>query len=452
MLHTFRAIAIHSCRHRPVEQMLIKHMRNNIQNLAFTVVEMLIVMMIIVTLMSMGVGAWIGTAERSETMASQELLLSLIQQTRSRSFSQDRPLVLYFNKDAQSITGIDQEFLWHQNFDWPSADTASYVDDEGDGLALPLERSFGRTGYAWKFPYAAPGSGAQMFLAPFNCTQIDFTEDAEKYLPLFREPSDGFLLECTFKAPRIELAQSTQVPILLLSPKGTTDSIDTAIAGIELWKIGQFIDDNGASQKVGDAWAIIAWLHQRPDYPDLSSVPESDATWSFLQTGTGFTRDLQSAAANDVSNVNPYTGGSWIKTTFGYDNNTLFLFKDGKRVDTAVPDGGFTPIVNQEIDIFVGRHTRDAQRYVTEADIDDATLMSIGSSNQLQLPGKYGPAYNYKIICENGLLTCYQDNVETTTLTIIDNTTQVRAFDILFLADGSSSILEYNASTGASIP
>ncbi len=401
---------------------------------AFTILEMLIVLSIMITFMAIGAGAWVNSAERNESVAVQDLVASLIHQARNRSISQGLPIVLHFDDQNNVVTGIDQLYLWNESFDWDISNFASYLDPASDSIPLPTEMSFGRTGYAWKFPWGAPGSGNQVFLKAFNTTPISQIVGSETYQPLFKDPKDGFILRCSVKAPDVRTAQTSQIPLLLISEKGTTDDVADAIAGLELWKVSEFIDDNSVEHKIGQAWAIVGWLKERPTYPDLSGG-DSKAIWADFEDGNNFVRDWSADGQ-----LNPYTGNTWIDVAFAYDVATLILFRDGQQVDlnaNAVSNVSFTPTLNQEIDIYVGRQTEASQQYVTEAEIDNAALLNIGVGQQHTLPGSLKPSAPYKIVCNNGQVECFDNGSSINDLIFVNQIDEGENFRISVFQNGT---------------
>ena len=408
---------------------------------AFTLIEMMVVLLIMTTLMSLGVATWMNIGEQNRSLATQELVSSLIQQARNRSSSQGLPVSLYLDVDG-TITGIDQEYIWHEGFDWPAAETSTtYRDTNSDPEAtapIPLERSFGRNGYAWKYPYALPGSGQQLFLNAFDTKVLIPTSGSETYEPLFQNASDGFLLNCAVKAPNVDAAQSNIIPLILLTEKDETDDVATAIGGIELWRVSQFIlngDTNGngvedtpaetwSYPKIGASWVIVGWLGTRPTnaFPTTDS---RDEWYTNFRDASGFVRDWTDASdENDNAYPYPYSGNSWLDITLAYDNGSLYLFRNGARVDQATLSG-FTPNVGQEISIYVGRHTISSNRYITEAVIDDSSLIRIGSGTQHILQHGLLPKESYKVSCHNGLISCFNGSGSTNELRFVNQSDQV---------------------------
>ena len=405
---------------------------------AFTLVEMMVVLLVITTLMSIGVSTWMSIGERSGSLATQELVSGMIQQARNRSSSQGLPVSLYFDPDG-SITGIDQVYIWHQGFDWPAAETETVYRDADSGALVtapvPIERSLGRNGYAWKYPYSEDPA-QQLFLKKFKTkTIIEATAteaeieagapDDGVYEPLFRQVTDGFMINCAVMAPDVLSAQSNTIPLLLITKKDKTDNVDNdddLIAGIELWRAPQFIlegDTNGngiedsaspdnevwVHTNIGAAWIIVGWIGKRP------AAAPSAATYvawdTLMNSSRSFVCDWTDASKEQTEfQTYPYTGQSWIDIRLAFDNDTMFLFRNGQHIE-SLPVEDFTPNAGEEVNIYVGRHQIGTDRYITEANIDDCSLIRIGSGTEHIVQNGIVPKTAYKITADNGLLECY---------------------------------------------
>ena len=425
---------------------------------AFSMVELLVVLLIIITLMGIGVGTWMNTAENNSTVGTQNLIGSFIQQARNRSISQGLPVVLQISDQDNSISGITQTFVWQESFDWPAAETETvYRDPASDPLVdapVPAERSFGRSGYAWKYPYAAPTSGQQFFLKAFDAIPTSTVSGSETYTPLFTDEHDGFYVNCSVKAPNVDSAPQSQIPLLLITKKGNSDNVDEAIAGIELWRVSQFMTDGPVDIKIGSTWTVVAWVKQRPNYPADLSI-DTPSLWNAIKSANNYVRYPIDHELSDGTIIHqsrsPYIGDQWIDIGFAYDSNTLYLFRDGQRVDinvNAISTLGFTPSLDEEISVYVGRHSIGSIRHMTSATIDDSSIIRIGSGQRELLNNGIGPNAHYKIVCDNGMVACYKDGTTTDTLEFINTNDNSGTFNITVNSDGS---LEHTVITTAPV-
>ena len=90
----------------------------NLQRSAFTLMELLVVLLILTVLIGMSAGAIIGSAETNTQVSNQRLLSGLIQQARNRSLSSNEAVVLRFDKDTGAIYGLHKQHLFYRNNVW----------------------------------------------------------------------------------------------------------------------------------------------------------------------------------------------------------------------------------------------------------------------------------------------------------------------------------------------
>lgn len=379
------------------------------QRSAFTIIELLVVMTIIVTLMGLGLGAWVGSAQTSETIATQQLVHSMIQQARNRSIASGEPVILHIYQDKGIITGLQKNDLWYQKHVW-----------------------------TWN-----PGPPLPAALAPVS---------PGPHRPLFRDENGGFSLRCRVNAPPAGTAGSTVIPLLLLTATGNDNDISNAHGAIELWRVPQFINHDGTVVKVADAWSIVGWLGTRPSYP---GSPGDINSWNTFIKGDRFVRewnfdDDDADTANTLSsldqqryNMKPYTGDHWMDIELVYDNANLHLYRDGQKVDfyNAEKHGAlsFTPTLDEAIDIYAASHTRSSTEFLSTADMRDAALLQIGTGDEAYIPGGLRSLEDYKIVCTDGTITCYGEAGNTIdTLVFTDgDTTAAASFEISIGPDGA---------------
>ena len=381
---------------------------------------MLIVMMIIVTLMGMGIGAWINTAERSQSLATQQIVYSLIQQARNRSLSSGEAVVIRLIKDDGRIIGMHKNYLFHVKNAWNSSNSSARPADKPN-LALPL----------------------------------------------FIEEEDGFSIRCQVNAPPAGNASTNIIPLLHITEADHAEgnwvhssSGSPRIAGLELWRVPQFINHDNLAVPVAETWAIVGWIGKRPNYPsnDRSKI----GSWNSFIKADNYVRewsyddddDDTSNALNDLEDtrysLKPYTGDQWIDIDFTYDNNNLYLKRNGQQTDffeMERKDNPLNPDVNQKIDIYIGSHERGSSQteYLSVADIDNVSILQIGSGDEELLPGSITPQNDYKIVCVDGVISCYEIDeddvdrpfVQIDTLKFIDRDAGSINFDLSIGQDGN---------------
>ncbi|MFW5830558.1 MAG: hypothetical protein ACOCXA_09905, partial [Planctomycetota bacterium] len=250
----------------------------------------------------------------------------------------------------------------------------------------------GVAGYAWR-------SLAERLLAP-----VPLQTHA-----LIRDRHDGLYLEVSVRPAPAHLASDAAdepilvMPLLLLTEAGATDDAeaDTAIAGLELWRLPLFArwpSEDSINTSVGggyrgetayswsyigqDHWMVVGWIGQRPpdpsdvindpfggslspatmvqlhDDPGSLSATQGEAfhaDWltlaprdSYGGIGT-WVRDFAVAApeaelARDgdlIVNARTTSGGAWMRLGLLYDGHSLRLLRNGLVLgQVALPGPG----------------------------------------------------------------------------------------------------------------
>ncbi len=387
---------------------------------AFTIVEMLVVLSIMITMMGLGIGAWVNSAETNQTLATQQLITGLLQQARNRSISEEEPVVIHILKDSATIVGLHKHYLMH----------------------VPKPRVVG---------------------TPTTVTP----RIPAVHRKLFRDENAGFAIRCQVNAPPANANAPYVIPLVLITELGNANQahVDDAIAGIEIWRVPQFVFHDTASpkqQKVSDTWTVIGWLGTRPAHPsetlDLSSPTEAAkldrfSTYAFLKDATDFVReasfdgvthaDGSSGLDENRYALKPFAGDQWQDIEMIFDDTNLYLFRNNQRVD-FLENTGYTPDLDQEIEIYTAIHRKNTVAatdvdYIADADIDDAAVLQIGSGDEEYFPGSIRPFDDYKIICENGIIKCFDsgDNEISTMVFVNDDELEAKNFEVSFGSDGT---------------
>ena len=375
---------------------------------AFTLIEMMVVMLIITTLMGIGVGAWYGSAAVNEQAANQQLLSGLIQQARNRSLSSNEPVVLRLDKDNGTIFGLHKQHMFYANSAYSSLSGSARARDD-----------IGR--------------------------------------PIRIENEDGLAIRCSINAPPAGTATDNIIPIALLCSNAGEAWIDSSNidlkAGIELWRVPQFIDHSGTRVKVAETWAVVAWSKQRPDYP---SARNSYTAWNSFKNGNNFVRTWDNQNATDPASISldekrygfrPYTGDSWIDIELLFDGLNLYLFQNGIERDFLedLPLSQHPPIDDYS-SLYIGSHLygTDKDERLAIADIDDVSVMRAGSGSAESFIGSLLPQTNYKIVCKQGAIRCYREDPdnpgtydETSSIHFVDSELKTNSFRISIGSDGS---------------
>lgn len=376
---------------------------------AFTIVEMLVVMLIIITLMSISLGAWMSTSEQSGRIASQQLLVSLIQQARNKSVSSAEPVTLRINKDDGTIMGIHKRYVWHQNDCW---------DIARDFVIKPVENT-----------------GQE----------------------LMHKADDGFAMRCIVNAPPATGSTEYIIPLMLITNTGAEPWIDPSntdiVAGVELWRVPQFLFHDGDSHKVADTWATVAWIGKRPNYP---SMPAKLSSWTGYINADDFVGEWSYFDKNDsaISSIDsnrfgykPYCGDRWTDIEIVFDGTYLYAFRDGQKIivvdnipTTQKPSPGIA------YDIHIAAHLRGSGKdeILSVANIDDVAIMRVGSGDEEILPAGIKPKTTYKIICNKGTVNCFEEDEsapgvfnQTDTMVFVDEEFEADSFEISLGSDGS---------------
>ncbi|MFW5830023.1 MAG: pilus assembly FimT family protein [Planctomycetota bacterium] len=345
---------------------------------AFTMVELMVVILVIITLMGISMGAWSGLLPANARTATRGLLSDQLRQARSRSLSSNRPVHVILDRETATIRGIDERLIWSEDFEWytgeadlttRAAQIALRFDVDHEHADAPLaELDFGANGYGWDFGWNTDS-------APLVALPLD----PHIHPPVILRAEDGFMLELSLRIP---LTSTVDVmPVALITEAGISDEVDQlgVIGGLELWRqdlIQELPDmeqqeepDTSGSRlawhKNGvEHWALVAWIGQRPEDPtqyrqrqswstdraerewwdELAGTDQDEATFS-LQTDQLVVVDAIHSQRVQERTADVLQRGDWVRVGMQFsgldpDRNTsdpqtapcLRLLRDGRVI------------------------------------------------------------------------------------------------------------------------
>jgi type II secretory pathway pseudopilin PulG len=384
--------------------------------LAFTLIEMLLVVMLVMVVMSLALGAWLGLREPSTETALRTLMSDLVRQAQQQSLATGRPVVLVVSTDANGgnpgITGISQTIVWSEDFDW---NDEAGIAAHSDGTPAFTELDMGTAAYGWR---SEPGR--ELLALPLA--------DA-KPAQLVHSARDGFYLECAIKPIALLDAgdDTVTIPLLLLKDADAGDeAVDDAIAGLELWRQPLYafwpVTDDGPPKTCRyewnpsrqEHWMLTGWIGERPEQPgnldpddlesdfvlNYSGIEWRDDWLNFADLADmALVRDFATFDSLQEPDYNPHTfaGGSWIRVGLLFDGSRLSLLRGGVIIDAFTPDEAIIDAIRArlqqvkdkggKVSLWVGRHAVGTQPAITaQGTFDRCLLARVGTGQAIRLP------------------------------------------------------------------
>lgn len=280
---------------------------------AFTLVELLAVIGILMLLLSIGAGAFLKMPRTSRLMATEQLMAGLLRQARHTARTAGTPVVLVLSAQSATVAGITRTVLWTEEFEDPAN--------------FPVDPSFqapqGRTGKGFAIPQGAAPWGPVA-----NCIL-----EREKAL----RPQDGFYLACSIKLPQAGSAAANSAALILVSAEAGKDSSDPpkmveSTLGVMVWLDGAStfhssepapVLESGPAPVTFSYFTFIGWLGTGSDrirvQGDVDSLrwptPDTAADWR--------TKNTQ---------VRIEAGGRWVEVGLLYDRARLALLVEGRTL------------------------------------------------------------------------------------------------------------------------
>ena len=443
---------------------------------AFTLIEMLIVIGIIMIFLALSIGAVMRTPAVNKLIGTEQLMSDMIRQARDTARSTGSPVQILISKANRTVSGVSQVPVWNETFETaPAGTTAASPWAMQADVTNNLITALGQTGQGLL------GSTAMAGTPPASYPLLPSQSLARNTTTI-----DGFYLACAIlppdpQAPYYTYPDGTPTPdIIPLVQIGDEDD-SNALCGLALvlkntniqsvTTIATATPANATIPADTLSWDLVGWINDSNGYHMVSSIGNSIANTispSFLPAG-----------GLDVTG--PIVGNRWEDVGLLYDGHELQLYRNGQKVaqvfnaDTDANSGNFsTQPKNASYcggSLFVGRGNftqlynkgilpgtlpdptganppltvvpPTQQRYLVGT-LDNARLLRLGTDRTASLPSGVTPDGDYAFtIRPDGV-------VETTMAAGTASNSQVQM--TLMTASGSGAISTVNVtSLGATI-
>ncbi len=372
-----------------------RRVRGRSQAAAFTLIEMLVVILIISILLALGIGSIMRQKTTNRVLAAEQLIADFIRQARHTARSSGAPVVIKIAPaDASdpsgrwTVSGVSRQCIWSESWD----------DNRTIGPTITLGlNGYGRT--------AIDGGSSE-------------THVLAKGEQLVRgKRQDGFYLACAVK-PLMEHALAptapnallplNPIPVMVIGEAGN-DQITSSLAGMMLFPIERKLQPppSGVEQPYLHCYELLGWVSP---YDPSSSTPPNEAPNEVssidpmsapqihndprnpLNT-TPILRDTAplhpTFSAPDLDVAGPIGVDRWEEVALLFDGEELSLYRNGQRVGSRPYTGPANGLPAGKDTIFIGQATPPGGSAIyggPNAVYDDARLYRLGSDQLGQLP------------------------------------------------------------------
>lgn len=377
---------------------------------AFTLVEMLLVIGLLMTLMGLTVGAIATTRNRDKLLVAEHLVTDLIRQARHTARSGGAPVTLFLSKADRTLSGAVRVPAFGTDFEGSS----TFPGVTGDALVFDA------------------ATGAQTF-------------DLESKDRIDRPGNRGFYLSCLIRLPAVNASQ----PIIPLVAVGTSPTITDMVCGLALeahevelqnYDHDSFDPPNPPLNPQNrlartSQFEVVAWVKDSSGLSqELLSLEINDA---LIPEGSvdDLVRPEEShvtvppAPPHGYDYANALVGQQWIHLGLLFDGTTLTLLRDGRRLRHLAVSGldtsGFS---DGPARVYVGGFdTITAQG--SGLVIDNVRLERIAASRPATLPSRVTTQQDHRITAypegrleidgtAGGTIVVQDDGGRTATITI----------------------------------
>lgn len=394
---------------------------------AFTLIEMLVVIGIIMLLMGLTLGA-MNTRRTDKLVAAEHLVADMVRQGRHSARTSGAPVLLRIDQTERTIAGVVRTPSWGTTFDG--------LPLSADPEETPLPGNV--DGYA----------GRGLLISGVGDTVRDEIPSRRNHFGL--PGTVGFYLSCAVRAP---VVAGGTLPLLAVT---RSDSVENSVGGLMLVGRNPLIQDYTALEDPHNnpgftppgthavQYELQGWLGDGSDIPPMVSnldratrpadLPDTTVASHLATVPTGTPNPLDGW---DFSNQ--IVGGRWMQVGLLYDGEQLVLFHNGRRVGATTVTGAIA--TSTEEFVAVGRiNLSGGLLLATNVVFDNIRVDRLMRSRASGLPVGVVPEATYRILClPDGRVEVDGGAIDSgggTTIILRDSSSQRRA-EVTVTATGS---------------
>ena len=291
---------------------------------AFTLIEMLIVIGIIMIFLALSIGAVMRTPAVNKLIGTEQLMSDVIRQSRDTARSTGSPVQVVISRANRTVSGVSQVPVWNETFEVappgvtpvsPWAMTSDISNNFITALGQSGQGLIGATAMGTTPPATYPLTPTQSLSR--NTTAID-----------------GFYLACAIlppdpQAPYYTYADGTPTPDIIPLVQVGDENDSNAVCGLALVLKNtniQKINTIGSPSVEIDAdalsWDLVGWLNDSGGFHMVSSIENSIAN----------SLDPSYLPAGGLDVTGPIVGNRWEDVGLLYDGHTLELYRNGQKI------------------------------------------------------------------------------------------------------------------------
>ena len=372
---------------------------------AFSLIELLVVLGLLVVISTIGVAAFSGTRKVSRLVGTEQLISGMIRQARMTARATGQAVMLYVDPDTRSISGVSRLAMWQSDCETTSEPFTGAL------TTSDFQTPFGRSGAG----FANHGVATVPKVPLFDGTAVGRNRQLTRRPTA---PTEGFQLGAVVKAlqvydPDKGLAAVGPgfLPLLVI---GDADAnTDKAFAGLVLRRAEQTMytgtesPPQSAPTPVSGlpitfdpnpkrmVWEVVGWVLPKDGTPQLIS-----------SLSNAVKPDLSAILPDDAQRLDPTIGGIWMEISLVYTGNSLELHRDGRLIAVKALTGAERLAgYGQPHNLFIGTAdiasalggsgpiTTDAKTV-----FDDIQLVRLGVDQPQVFPGGVVPKAAYRIL------------------------------------------------------
>lgn len=358
---------------------------------AFTLVEMLVVISILMLLLGLTIGSIMRTPKADALLATEQLLGDMIRQARHTARSTGAPVLLEISQTDRTVVGVAQVPIWSETFEEDPAST-SYQDwftpgQTGQGITNPTTESV--------MPPDLPPS---ITLPPNQALTRNATA------------TEGFVLSCAVLPPDAgSTSVGTLVPLLLIGASADDSAAQCGLAlvdrSVEI-QTEPLVNPQGSQVTASyQVWDVEGFVNDASGtFYRCSSIDQSVVTPRVPLPGDG----TGTNPSYDVAG--PIVGGHWEDLALAYSEHGLDLLRNGEVIAT-LPATATWPrqlLAAPQSTIWIGQGTLGrvatalgfsppgAESYLLGT-LDNCRLFRLGTDQPSALPMGVVPGANYHL-------------------------------------------------------